>query len=188
MEMTGDHRTASQDAAPSPSGQSPESQNAKHEPAATSGFLQAVKWSLAARHLPIVSEECSPETVAASNRELRRCLSCVLERRLSRVMLGLDCSLPALRGLLVLAAWASTLASPLDTEGNEPDAEPPRVYDGKLLLCAAVHLASQMHLEIDVETAFAQKSADGKRNGVSPVISQRTLNRARVVSNGTGAI
>lgn len=99
-------------------------------------------------------------------------------------MLGLDRSLPALRALLVLATWASALASPLESheasENVDFESEAPRVYDGELLLCTAVHLASQMHLEIDVETALAQRSSDSKLKSVSG-ISQRTLDRARVV-------
>jgi hypothetical protein len=186
MEMTNDHQAMPQNATQSSSGKS---EGNEHEPPMSS-FLQAAKWSLAARHLPVVVAGCSSDTVAASNRELKRCLSRVLDHGLSRVMLGLDRSLPALRALLVLATWASALTSPLESPEASKDAEleseVPRVYDGELLLCTAVHLASQMHLEIDVETAFA--SADNKLKEVSPGISQRTLDRARVVSQRKGAI
>lgn len=174
-------------AAPSSYRQPPESQGNGHEPI-TSSFLQAAKWSLAARHLPLVAEGSSSRTLAASNSELRRRISRVLDHRLSRVMLGLDRSLPALRALVVLATWASNLASPWDEAEADTDAEAPRVYNGELLLCTAAHLASQMHLETDVETAFARKSADGKWKENPSGASQRTLDRARVVSKGTNAI
>lgn len=72
---------------------------------ATSAFLQAAQWTLAARHLPTPSDPNKARAQAA----LRKRLARVLESLSFRALLGLDNTLPALRALIILATWTGKL-------------------------------------------------------------------------------
>lgn len=145
----------------------------------TSTFLQAAQWTLAARHLPTNSG--SLNHLASLRSQLGR----VLAQRLSQAILGLDDSLPALRALLILATWPTHFIRPLATSwtGDAPRAngQADAVYDGELLSTIAMHIASRMHLELDVETALTQKLDGPKRNHAELVGRSEVLDRARVV-------
>lgn len=148
---------------PSPSASQP-------SPHGTSVFLQAAQWTLAARHLP--SEQIS---IALQVHLLQ-----ILDQRTSRALLGLDRSLSAIRALCILATWTSTFAD-IRTRLSDDEEGETGVCDGELLFGAAMHLASQMHLEADVETVCVRKSrSGGAREGEA--ISAESLDRVRTVS------
>src|ERR1700733_10390465 len=68
---------------------------------ATSAFLQAAQWTLAARHLPPPSDPVKARAHVA----LRQRLAKVLQSLSFRALLGLDDTLPALRAFIILATW-----------------------------------------------------------------------------------
>lgn len=73
-----------------------------------------------------------------------------------------------------------------ESEPGGPADDGATVYDGELILGAAVHLASQMHLELDVEIAVAhRRNHRHSKVPASEELSVETLDRARVVSGAT---
>lgn len=72
---------------------------------ATSAFLQAAQWTIAARHLPTPSDPVKERAHDA----LRKRLAKVLESLSFRALLGLDNTLPTLRALIILATWTGKL-------------------------------------------------------------------------------
>lgn len=147
----------------------------------TSGFLQAAQWTLAIRHLAPTfgSRDHLPS--------LGRQLGLILAQRLSKAIIGLDDSLPALRALLILSTWPTHFIRPLttswtaDTSHLDDQAEP--AYDSELLTTTAMHIASRMHLELDVESALTQKRDGHNKNNFELMGHSEVLDRARVVSH-----
>lgn len=175
---------------------------------ATSAFLQSAQWILASHHLPDgyspstkpdttmsepASEGPASSTPALSHKKMVQArLMRVLRKGLYNAMMGLDCSLPAIRALMVLSQWTNHLptpsASPLDDDGPPKEGEeaPGLIsYDGEMFLTVAMHIASRMHLELDVETAVAQKKELEQVSGQAPWPPgfAETLDRARLVSS-----
>lgn len=156
---------------------SPKTQTPHTYRPATSGFLQAAQWVLAARHLPELSN------VAGT---LRDRLNNALHRRLARVMLGLDNSLATLRALLILTAWPSAFAAQLrdtsqsDDITNSDPSDDPLMYDPETVVSAAIRMANHMHLEQDVEKAVALAGARDQSRPYTPQESE-VLDRARMV-------
>lgn len=111
-----------------------------------------------------------------------------LQQGVTRASLGLDLSLPALRALLILATWSSSLCDIMKHHvmagGSEADdVDEIRAYDGEMLISIAVHIATQMHLELDVEAALNQAKANCKRKASVSDLDLDTLERARTVSS-----
>ncbi|KAF8316132.1 hypothetical protein DL93DRAFT_2154934 [Clavulina sp. PMI_390] len=150
----------------------------------TSMFLQAAQWTLAARHLS--STDTDPPTQGQENSTLRQKLLQILEQKTTDAILGLDRSLSAIRALLIMSTWTNALSQmkrvDVNIDSQLPDAALSRAFDGELLLSVAMHLASLMHLEQDVETAVIHRKK--YRNRTPPVgeeLSPCTLDRARVM-------
>lgn len=110
----------------------PTSRDEKPYQPATSAFLQAAQWTLAARHLP----KPSGPVKARAHVALRQRLARVLESLSFRALLGLDNNLPALRALIILATWTGKLPTrsgtyaDLDRRGGGEGARKPRASGG----------------------------------------------------------
>jgi hypothetical protein len=153
---------------------------------ASSAFLQAAQWTLAAHHFPSqTSTTATPSGASSAENPLLVRLVQALQQGVMRASLGLDLSLPALRALLILATWSSNLCEILkrtmSSDGSEPE-DDIRAYDGEMLISTAAHIATQMHLELDVEAALSQVRAHRKRKTVIPELDLEPLDRARTVS------
>lgn len=154
---------------------------------ACSAFLQAVQWTLAAHHLPPqTSTIATPLGASSAESPLLVRLVQALQQGLTRASLGLDLSLSALRALLILATWSSTLCEILkrSVSSDKPEADDEiRAYDGEMLISTAVHIATQMHLELDVEAALSQVKTHRRRKTVVPELDPELLDRARTVGD-----
>lgn len=156
-----------------------------------SGFLQAVQWVLAARHL-------APSFDVT---HLRANLTSILQRRITRVMLGQDVSIASLQALLLLSTWPSMFAHELqlhsslqassstDPSVNSYTDDASSTLDPELLIGAMTRMCNQLHLEKDVDKALSLIKDRNAPNEFSPNSDnteanlEMTLHRARMVSD-----
>jgi len=164
-------------------------QRKEREAPASSAFLQAAQWTLAARRLSSLSDAAAVASGPSNARSsLFVRLVQALQQGITRASLGLDLSISALRALLNLTAWSTNifdiLMRDMTDDGSEAeDVHEFRAFDGEMLISTAVHIATQMHLELDVEAALSQVKGNRKpKSGISE-LDVELLDRARTVSN-----
>jgi len=164
-------------------------QRKEREAPASSAFLQAAQWTLAARRLPSLPGATAVAS-GASNAKSSLFVRLVqaLQQGITRASLGLDLSIPALRALLILAAWSTNICNLLmrnmsNEESKAEDVHEFRAFDGEMLISTAVHITTQMHLELDVEAALSQVKANRKRKSEISELDVKLLDRARTVSD-----
>ena len=163
-------------------------QRKEREVPASSAFLQAAQWTLAARGLPSLSGAAVASPASKAKSSLFVGLVEALQQGIARASLGLDLSISALRALLILATWSTNICDILmrnnSNDGSEAeDVHEFRAFDGEMLIRTAVHIATQMHLELDVETALSQVKANRKRKSGISELDPELLDKARTVSN-----